>query len=738
LLTAVGGPRRPTTPVGFPGEPDAAVAEMRVPGTMPAVWNVPRRLPAFTGRESVLAGLREQLMSGARALVQALHGMGGVGKTQVAVEYAHLFAGDYRLVWWIDADRPELIGEQLSALATAALWAEDGTPAAAAVAAVRARLRVEPRWLLVFDNAEAADQLADWLPDGAGHVIITSRSGAFHDLAVPVEIDVFARAESVELLRKHLPALSDPDADRLAVALGDLPLALAQAAGLISQTRMPVDDYLAELSQHGHAVDLLSRRAPLRYPVPLAAAIGLSVDRLQVEDPAAVALLHLCAGLAPDPIPLVWFTTAPAEALDEPLATVAGARLAFRDTLGRLARYGLARVTENTVQLHRLTQAVLRDSRAPDQRRHDRVRLEQLIVAAAPDNNGTDPASWPAWASLLPHLLALDPATTSRQLRRTACNALWYLMMRGEYRTAQPLAQNWHQRWRADSDPDDIRLLRLASQLATAYRFLGQYQQARHLDEDTLARHRRVLGDGHPNTLTSANNLAIDLHELGEHEQARRLNEETLAHRRRVLGDDHPNTLTSASNLAADLHALGEHEQARHLDEDTLARRRRVLGEDHPNTLTSANNLAIDLRALGEYDQARELYEDALARERRVLGEDHPDTLRSTNNLAVVLRALGEYDQARELYEDAFARRRRVLGEDHPDTLRSANNLAIALRALGMHEQARHLDEDTLARRRRVLGEDHPDTLRSANNLAIAQRALGEHDETRHLDEPDP
>ena len=303
----------------------------------------------------------------------------------------------------------------------------------------------------------------------------------------------------------------------------------------------------------------------------------------------------------------------------------------------------------------------------------------------------------------------------------------------------------------------------------------ASYQQARDLDEDTLTRRRRVLGDDHPDTLTSASNLAVDLRALGEYQQARDLDEDTLARRRRVLGDDHPDTLTSANNLAVDLSALGEHQQARALDEDTLARRRRVLGDDHPDTLTSANNLALDLRA-GRVPAGPRPRRGHPHPPPRVLGDDHPDTLASANNLALDLRVgrvpagprprrghphppppgpgrrpprhprLGQQPRPRParagratsrpatLDEDTLARRRRVLGDDHPDTLTSANNLAADLAALGEHEQARALDEDTLTRRRRVLGDDHPDTLTSANNLAADLRALGEHEQARALE----
>ena len=477
----------------------------------------------------------------------------------------------------------------------------------------------------MFDNAENGEQMRPWLPQGNGHVIITSRSAAFAGVASPVGVDVFTRTESISVLKVHLPTLLDGDADRVGYAVGDLPLALAQAAGLMAGTGMTVEEYLAELD--GHAAELLSESPPVGYPVSLAAAVAISVGRLEGVDQAAVQLLHLCATLAPDPIPLAWLGTAPDGALPAPLAHVTGGVLAFRRTLGRLADLGLARVTGDSVQLHRLTRAVLRDQRTPQDRTDDRQQAEQLLTAAEPDDNGRDPAFWPAWAALVPHLLALDPATAGGPLRSTACNALRYLLMRGDTQIALPLAQAWHRHWQANFGPDDQHVLRAAHQVATAYRYLGHYDEARRLHEDALARWRRILGEDHPNTLRAANNLANDLRRLGEYEQAGHLDEDTLARKRRVLGDDHPDTLRSANNFAADLRQLGEAERAQHLDEDTLARRRRVLGDDHPDTLTSANNFAADLRQLGEAERAQHLDEDTLARRRRVLGDDHPDTL---------------------------------------------------------------------------------------------------------------
>jgi len=444
----------------------------------------------------------------------------------------------------------------------------------------------------------------------------------------------------------------------------------------MDESRMPVSDYLAELS--GHARDVLGQNRAPGYPVSLAAAIEISASRLDGEDPAALSLLRLCAHLAPEPVPLAWFTATP---LDGPLAAVVAAPMAFRRTLSRLARLGLLRLTEDTIQLHRLTQAVLRDLSTPGQNSETRGQAEELVANLA-DNGGGDPATWARWAELLPHLLALDPADGGSSLRVATNQAVWYLFARGEYRAALPLAQSCHQRWLAALGHDDEDTLAAANNLAVVLWALGNYERARALDEDTLARRQRLLGDDDPDTLTSANNLAIRLWALGDYERARALDEDTLARRRRLLGDDHPDTLMSSSNLAIGLRQLGEVERARALDEDTLVRSRRVLGDDHPDTLASASNLAMDLLELGEPEQARALDEDTLARYRRMLGDDHPDTLITANNLAADLRELGEVGRARALDEDTLARRRRVLGDDHPDTLESADNLAADLEAL--------------------------------------------------------
>jgi transcriptional regulator with XRE-family HTH domain len=640
----------------------------------PRAWNVPARNPAFTGRDDLLAALRERLEAGRVPVAQALYGMGGVGKSQLAVEYAHRFAAGYDVIWWIDAEQDGLIGDQVVSLGLVLGCVPAGADTETVRVAVLAELRRHDSWLLIFDNAQTAADVAPWLPGGSGHVLITSRRRGWDEIATPIEVDVLSRAETIEMLQRRIPALAETDAGRLGAELGDLPLAIAQAAGFIADTGTQADQYLDLLRTRGG--QLLDRSAPGSYPRSLAAATALISDRLANHDPAAAELASLCAFLAPEPIPEYLFISAAAKLPGE-LAASAADPLAWRQTLAHLSTQSLARIDHRGLQMHRLTQAILRDRLTPARAAAMRACTE-VILAAGDPGDPPDPRTWARWAQLMPHVLAADLGTTeSPALRELVRRVCWYLIERGEARTARDLMSGLRQQWRARLGPDHRHTLMAGHYLAWSLWELGHYAESRDLNRDTLERHRSVLGEDHPDTLNSAHNLAMDLRMLGDAGAARDLDQDTLERYRRSLGHDHLAALRSANNLAADLRALGEAQAARDLDQDTLERRRHVLGHDHPDTLNSAYNLAMDLRMLGDAGAARNLDQDTLERRRHFLGDDHPDTLKSASNLAADMRALGEAQAARDLDQDTLERRRRVLGDDHPDTLSSARTVAL-------------------------------------------------------------
>jgi hypothetical protein len=739
LLSAVGGQTGRGQGHPFPGDPTTdRIGGPRLPGTLPAVWNVRPRNPAFTGREAYLAALRLGLARADRMVVHALNGIGGVGKTSLAVEYAYLFAGDYDLVWWVDAERADLIGDQLARFGVATGWVDAASAVDAAWERVQAGLRGRSRWLVVFDNVESPADVHPWLPAGPGHVAITSRHQGFTGIANSVEVAVFTRSESIDLIRSHLPALPDAEAQLLAEAVGDLPLALAQAAGLLAETRMTVTEYVDELD--ARAREVLAEGRPFGYPVALASTVELAVERLGAQDQAAVDVLHLAAVLAAEPVPLDWFT-ASSHTLPAALGAVtaqakAGRVLAWRRTLARIADLGLGTLTSDTLQVHRLTQAVLRDQRSSDHLEADHAAAVAMLAAAAPNDQGRDPVTWRTWAVVLPHLLVLDPAENSPGgivIRATAVNAMWYLLWRGQYDVALPLVEHWRTTWGSQDGPENLQVQRAGNLLAAAYRSVGRLQEAHDLDADVLDRWRRVLGVDHSDTLDAARSLARDLAGLGRLGEAYNLDADVLERRRRLLGPDHPDTLISASNLAIDLRRLGRAQNAYDLDVNTLARRRRILGDDHPDTLISASNLGIALRQLGRPQEAYDLDLTTHATRQRVLGSDHPETLTSANNLAIGLSHLGRHEEAYDLNIRTHDVQRRVLGPDNPDTLSSVHYIAVDLNNLGRHHEAYALDKVTHDTLRRILGSDHLETLSSAHNLANDLCTLGRMQEGHDL-----
>ncbi|HEY6789275.1 MAG TPA: FxSxx-COOH system tetratricopeptide repeat protein, partial [Trebonia sp.] len=353
---AVTGRAKPGAEPAYPPAARARRAVPRFPGALPEVWNVPPRNPNFTGRGAELGRIRGWLDGHAAVTVHALRGMGGIGKTQAAIEYAYRYAGEYDLVWWVDAEQPALIGDQFGRLAE-----QMGLPALAdpqaMVAAVCRELRGRDRWLLIFDNAEDPQEIGPLLPGGAGHVLITTRRSGFRSLGGVLDLDTRDRADAIALLCRRAPGLADAGAGKLAARLGDLPLALDQAAAYLDQTGMPPDEYLRLLGTRG--ADLHGRGRAAGHSGNVATVWSVSMDRLQATIPAAVQLLELCAWLAAEPIPLDLFT-GHSGLVPEPLATAAADPVAFNDVVGALADYSVARRAGGALVVHRLIQDVTR------------------------------------------------------------------------------------------------------------------------------------------------------------------------------------------------------------------------------------------------------------------------------------------------------------------------------------------------------------------------------------------
>jgi cellulose biosynthesis protein BcsQ len=724
LLEELGAPTQPSPRQVIDGEP-------RFPRAVPEIWSIPPRNADFTGRGAGLEQLRDNLMAGGRAVVvaQALYGLGGVGKTQLALEYAYRFQADYDLAWWVPAERTDQIVSSLAELAgrLGISISENVTEAAKAAVDSLRRGRSSTRWLLIFDNAEDPKELEPFLPAGGGHVLITSRNQTWSHMAEPLEIDVFRRQESITHLLLHVPNLAEEDAFNVAAELGDLPLAIEQAGAWLEQTGMQAAEYLEQL--HTQAPRVLAMGEVANYPQSVITAWNLSIDRLQGRSPAAARMLQLCAFFSPGPISMALLYSDEMVTSLLPFDDSLSEKLVLGRVIREISRLALIKVDQgnNSIQIHRLVQAVIRSQLTEEEQEAACHEVHEILVGARPRRGETDdPVNWERYDIIWPHL---EPSRadecTLENTRQLLLDRVRFLWKRGEYDAGLELAFKLETRWEQQLGPDHRQTLYLRFHIANLLRSQGKFREAREIDAHVLDKQQVVLPADHPHTLMTAGSLAADLRALGEFRQALERDQETYERFKDQFGADHSRTLAAANNLAVSLRLVGDCFKAREIDQETLDLRRRVLGHDHPDSLYSEANLARDIREAGLFAESVAMLRETLGNYQRVLGDDLPDTLRTAKSLAVSLRKSGAQREALRLTEETHERYRARYGKNEPDVLACALNLACDYSALNNKPRARQLVEDVREAYRQSLGENHPYTLVAASNLVTYLRGTG-------------
>ena len=695
----------------------------------------PHRNAGFTGRTELLDLIRTGLV-GEPWQPLILYGLGGVGKTQLAAEYSHRHADAYDLIWWIAAQDRSQATASLVGLGERQDW-PTSLDMAQTVTTVLSRLeRGGVRWLIVLDNAGAPEELATLVPASGGHVIVTTRDATWLDAGRSVEVDVFLRRESIELLQARGHDISFDEADQLADRLGDLPLALEQVAAMQSATRTPVQAYLRQLDER--AVGLLAATRPGDYRSTVATAFAVAADRVRVESLAAGQLLELLSCLGAEPIPLSLLRRAGSHIVP-PLGRLLDQPDLLDEAVRRLRRYGLVKVLDagQALQVHRLLQVIVRDTLQAYALGRAFDNACRLLTMANP-GHPSDPLTWDMHAQIGPHVRparlieAADPSS-----RQVVVDQATYLYEIGDFDGSRRLSEAAWTRWTRQGDAEDVRVFECLRRLVAALYALGRYSESRQLVDEAWNRLQahHDYGPDHPTTLAIADMLAVLHRVFGRYGDALRLERDRVERYRRIRGETAGETDLARNNLGASLRAVGDFRAAYEIDADLVESRRLSLGPDDQRTLLSISNLARDMYGLGEYANALQLQRSTWRAYRDRLGDRHPLVLSAWRTIVLGLRKTGQITAAMEEGRRLYLVSRGHVGTDHELSLAAMMTYANTLCAADQVSRAWNVASDAMDRYRRHFGERNPLTLAAAANQAIILRALGERRRARQMGE---
>ncbi|MEV6303843.1 tetratricopeptide repeat protein [Actinoplanes sp. NPDC051861] len=636
-------------------------------GTVP--HNLPPASSVFEGRD--VADLF-QLLGGTETGVvvgqAAVHGLGGIGKSELANQYARSYLNRYRLIWWITAENKQAVGLGLAALtkrlhpvaklAEAQEWAVGW-------------LQSNTGWLLVLDNVEDIDDIAELLGavSGRGQILITTRrnlGSRWRSLGLrTMQLEVLERPASVRLLRE-LTGLDDSDgAERLAQHLGDLPLGLQQAAAYISQHHaMTFDEYTALLTEEFARAASDAGEGGTRSRT-LAAVWTVTMSAVMEKSPLAAGVLEVMAWLGADPLP---------EAVLNPLADD---HRDVADALAVLTSYSMISRRPSGVAMHRLVQAVTRSQATEDDSRESAMKL---LVAAAPPDPASNVEGFAMWAALLPHVAALtdhmspgDHSATMLFLRdRTAV----YQQYQGNFDTAVAIFESALAYSEPELGPENAGTLTTRANLANAYSFAGRIADAVGLLEQVVRESERIRGVDDPETLIARANLADCYRLAGRADESISMQERAVHDFVRVLGSEHRHVLTVRSHLANSYLQVRRVDDAIALLKQIISDCERILGPEHLHTFTARANLATSYSMTGRFTDAIPMHEQVLTYRMRILGSEHPDTISTRANLAAAYWRSGQADDAIALLEEVAAVRKRIHGSEHPLTVAVVRTLA--------------------------------------------------------------
>ena len=707
------------------------------------------RNPYFTGRDSTFLRLHRILAADNTrdsSQICAISGLGGIGKTQTALEYAYRYASEYEAVLWVQANSREGLLSDVAMLArTLNVLEKEETDQFRMIAAVKHWLEEHGPWLLILDNADDLTIVSDFLPRWpGGSALLTTRSQIIGSPVKNIALEKMSREEGITFLLRRVAAGGDEDgagelsthtsgrkhhpASELWEVMDGLPLALDQAGAYIQAGQISIAEYLNLYRSHRDV--LLHERGGgvSEHPEAVATTWSLAFQRIEVQNPLAAELLRFCAFLAPDAIPEELITGEAAH-FTPSLKRLATSTLQMNRAVMALNAYSLVRrdAWAKTLSIHRLVQAVLADDMSTDIRKQWKERVVQALNKAFP---AAPFKEWMTCGRLLPHVLVCaewiddEPVPTLVEASCVFDKAGAYLREQGEYAEAEALLVRALAIREQHLGAEHLDTASSLSNLAGLYSYQGKYTQAEVLVLRSLAIRERQLGAEHPDTARNLGNLAVLYFQQGKYEQAEPLYRRVLLINEQRLGEEHPETAKNLNNLAVLYMQQEKYAQAEPLYQRSLLLNERHLGAEHPETARNMGNLA-DLYVQQEkYEQAELLYRQAVSVHEQHSGPESPDTAFPLYGLAELYRHQRKYELAEQLYQRSLAIRQQNLEAEHLDTAESLQGLADLYREQGKYEQAKPLYQQALRIWEQQLGPEHSLAQRTQKNYALLLQTM--------------
>ena len=606
--------------------------------TKQKIWNIPfLRNTNFIGREDIINGLYLALNpKGRLSPKQVLCGMGGVGKTQVALEYIYRYSANYDTIWWLRSGEPSILLNDYVGLADALeLNEEHVRDHTLLVNVTKSWLENNPNWLLIFDDVQNPKDIMQYFPTkGSGHIIITSRSLEWKGIANIIHLNLFNHNDSIRFILNRTGQNDEVIADKLAIELGDHPLALEQTGAYIEETGLSLRDYLEMFRDYKRLIQKDDNFT--NYSAIVSIILTISLKAIACKSPSGADLLKMCSFLGSDGIPRSLLSMGSAY-LSEPLASAVSNELKFDSSVAALREYSLMNIDEDKLFVHRLVQAATRDLLSEGNQKswaEAAIKLLNDVFAFDPNNVET----WKKCSSLLPHVLA-----------------------------ASGYAEN------LKVVPDKVS--QLLSKIGLYLQQRNELSEARSTLDRALKIDEAAFGPDHLNVAAIVNNLGGVLKAQGDLESAKRCYERALKIDEAAFGPDHPEVAIDINNLGGVLKAQGDLEGAMKCYERALDIDETAFGPDDPNVATMVSNLGGILKDQGDLEGAKKCFQRAIGISEKSFGSDHPTVAVILSNLGGVLQAQGDFDEAKKHYLASLKIFTTILGENHPSTIRARRNI---------------------------------------------------------------